>query len=400
MTNRRLIRRLNLHFSLLWGLFWSSSASLWGFRSVFLLHCGFTNSQIGLVSSCALLLPMAVQPMLAALSDRSSRFTSRNLAMALTALSILCCLGIWVSDHTVVYAVLLIIIGVALTVIAPYFSTMSMDFVMRGVDLNYGASRSCGSVTYSLTSLVMGAALERFAPTLILPVFLVSASALLLVLFLFRYPLPSVPAMETAAAPASLSNTALLRRYPRFALMLAACFLLVGSQTTLSTYMIQIVGKVGGGESTTGVAYFLASGAELPAMLLFARVRRKVSLRTLMMGSAAFFVIRCAAFWLADSTLAIYLACSLQCFAYAVMALATVYYVSDEIDMANQAKGQALIYIFSSGPGSAFGSLCGGWLLDHGGVQAMLLFCCICAAVGMAIMTLSLYTKRLKGTKL
>ena len=400
MSNRRLVRRLNLHFSVLWALFWSSSAALWGFRSVFLLHHGFTNAQIGLVSSLALLLPMAAQPLLSSLSDRSSRFTSRNLAMALTALSIVCCVGIWFSDHTVVYSVLLIVIGVVLTLIAPYFNTMSMDFVMRGLDLNFGGSRSCGSVAYALTSLVMGAALERFAPTLVLPVYLVTSGALLLALAFFRYPLPVLSETEAKSAPPTLSNIALLRRYPRFALMLVACFLLVGSQTALTTYMIQIVAKVGGSESATGVAYFLASGAELPAMLLFARVRRKVSLRTIMTVSAAFFVIRCGVFWLAGSSLTIYIACSLQFFAYAVLAITTVYFVSEEIDIANQAKGQALIYIIPTGPGSAFSALCCGWLLDLRGVNAMLLFCTCCAAIGAAVMFFTLYTKHPKGAKL
>ena len=400
MSDRRLIRRLNLHFSVLWALFWSSSAALWSFRSVFLLYCGFTNSQIGLVSSCALLLPIAVQPMISSLADRSKCITSRRLAMALTALSIVCCAGIWLSSHAFLYSVLLVIIGVALTVIVPYFNAMNMDFVMRGIDLNFGASRSCGSVAYSLTSLAMGAALERFAPTLILPVFLISSGALLLALFLFRYPLP--PVSETAAKemPVGLSNTALLRRYPQFTLMLAACFLLVGSQSTLNTYMLQIVGKVGGGESVTGTAYFVSSVVELPAMLLFARARRKFSLKTLLLTSAVFFVIRCTVFLLAGSTLTIYFACSLQFFAYAILALATVYYVTEEIDLANQAKGQALIYIISSGPGAAFGSLCGGWLLDSAGVQSLLVFCLACAAAGAAMMFLSLNSQRPKGAKL
>ena len=400
MSNRRLIRRLNLHFSVLWALFWACSASLWGFRTVFLLHHGFTNSQVGLVSSLALLLPMAAQPLLSSLSDRSSRFTSRNLAMALTALSIVCCAGIWISHHTALYAVLLVLIGVCLTVVPPYFNAMNMDFVMRGVDLNFGASRSCGSVAYSVTSLVMGAALERFAPTLTLPVFLLCSGALLLALLLFRYPLPESSMSLSADAPTALSNGALLRRYPRFTLMLAACFLLVGSQITISTYMIQIVGKVGGGEGVTGAAYFTASMMELPAMLLFAKARRKFSLRTLMLVSSVFFVIRCAAFLLAGSAFTIYLACSLQFFAYAVMAIATVYYVTEEIDVANQAKGQSLIYIMSAGVGSAFGALCGGWLLDHWGVNAMLVFCCLCAALGTGLIIPALYSKHPKGAKL
>ena len=337
--------------------------------------------------------------MLSALSDRSTRITSRHLAMMLTFLSIVCCAGIWLSDRAAVYSVLLVIIGVSLTVTAPYFNAMSMDFVLRGLDLNFGGSRSCGSVTYALTSLVMGAALERFAPSLTLPVFLISSSALLLALFLFRYPLPESSNAEKKAAPAALSNGALLRRYPRFALMLVACFLLVGSQITISTYMIQIVEKVGGGESVTGTAYFIASITELPAMMLFARARRKISLRTLMLISAAFFVLRCTAFLLAASTLAIYIACSLQFFAYAVLAIATVYYVTEEIDITNQVKGQALIYIASAGLGSAFGSLLGGWLLDSGGVQSMLTFCCICAAAGAVVMAIALHTKRPKGVQ-
>lgn len=386
MQNRRLIRRLNLHFSVLWGLFWASSACLWSFRTVFLLHYGFSNSQIGLVSSFALLLPIAVQPLLSSLAARSSRMTSRNLAITLTALSMVCCAGIRLSAQPTVYAVLLVVIGVALTLVPPYFNAMNMDFVLRGMDLNFGASRSCGSVAYSLTSLVMGAALERFAPTLILPVYLAISGSLLLALLLFRYPMPELSTAAAKQESAALSNVALLRRHPRFALMLAACFLLIGSQTTLGTFMIQIAGKMGGSESATGTAYFLSALSELPAMLLFARVRRKLSLRTLMIGSAVFFVIRAAGFLLTDALPVFYLVCTLQCFGYAVMAIATVYYVTEELDAANQAKGQALIYILPSGLGAAFGSLVGGRLLDLGGANAMLLFCTLSAAVGVVLM--------------
>ena len=393
MHNFRLVRRLNLHFSLLWALFWGSYASLWSYRTVFLLHHGFTNSQIGLVSSLALLLPMAVHPLLSSLAGRSHRATSRALAMALTALSMVCCAGIWLFDHDTVYSVLLIVIGVALTVPVPYFNAMSMEFVMRGVDLNFGASRSCGSVSFSVVSLVMGAALERFAPTLTLPVFLVFSGALLLALLLFRYPLPEISGQQAKDEPAALSNAALLRRYPRFALMLAACFLLVCSQMTLNTFMIQIAGKVGGGESVTGTAYFLSAFSELPAMLLFARARRKFSLRTLLMFSGVFCVIRTTCFLLAGSVPMLYVACALQFFAYAVMALATVYYVAEELDSANQAKGQSLIYILPSGVGAAFGSFVGGWLLDLGGVDAMLAFCLICACIGAVIMAFALYRR-------
>ena len=186
----------------------------------------------------------------------------------------------------------------------------------------------------------------------------------------------------------------MLRRYPRFTLLLVACFLLMGSQSAISTYMIHIADKVGGGETATGTAYFISGLMEMPAMLLFARARRKFSLRTLLMFSAVFCVIRTAGFLLAGSVPLLYVACALQFFAYAVMAIATVYYVAEELDAANQAKGQTLIYILPSGVGAAFGSFVGGWLLDLGGVNAMLTFCLVCACVGAAILAVALYLRK------
>lgn len=232
-----------------------------------------------------------------------------------------------------------------------------------------------------------------------LPVFLLSFGGLLLALLLFRYPLPESPFCETRDAPAVLSNAELLRRYPRFTLVLVACFLLAGSQNAITTYMIHIAAKVGGGESTTGTAYFISGLVELPAMLLFTKVRRRIPLETPLSVCAVFFIVRAGSLLLASTPLTMFLACSLQFFAYAILAVSTVYFAAQEIDIANQVKGQALICTASSGIGAAFGSLCGGRLLDIGGVNAMLTFCVCSAVAGTAVMFFSLYSKRLKGSK-
>jgi PPP family 3-phenylpropionic acid transporter len=269
-----------------------------------------------------------------------------------------------------------------------------MDFVLRGLDVNFGASRSCGSVTYALTSLGMGAVLEHFAPTLVLPVFLLSFAALLVALLLFRYPQPELPVSTSKVAPTVLSNAAMLRRYPSFSIVLVACALLISSQNAITTYMIHVVSKVGGGESAAGIAYFISGMVEMPAMLLFAKLRRKIPLRFLMLTCAFFFVLRSGSLLLATTPLAVYLGCSLQFFAYAVLSISTVYYVTEEIDTANQVKGQALIYTASSGIGAAIGSLCGGRLLDAGGANTMLTFCVLAACAGVIVMALALFARR------
>ena len=61
------------------------------------------------------------------------------------------------------------------------------------------------------------------------------------------------------------------------------------------------------------------------------------------------------------------------------------YYVAEHIDPANQVKGQSLMGMATTGVGSAFGNFVSGQLLDRTGVNGMLLFCTICATVGLLV---------------
>ena len=133
------------------------------------------------------------------------------------------------------------------------------------------------------------------------------------------------------------------------------------------------------------MALAVAAFLELPAMGLFSRVRRKVPLAWLLIFCAAFFVIRAGLFWAARSVPVLYLAAALDFFEYGIFIPATVYYVAEHIDPANQVKGQSLMGMATTGVGSAFGNFVSGQLLDRAGVSGMLLFCSVCAAVGLLV---------------
>ena len=120
------LRKLNLCYAGIQSLYWAGFAAIWAFLSVLLLYRGFSNSQIGTVSALALLMPLAVQPVLASLADRDRRFTSRRLAMALTGLLLLCAVGLWCSAGSMaVTAALYVLVGISLTATAPFHSAMA-----------------------------------------------------------------------------------------------------------------------------------------------------------------------------------------------------------------------------------------------------------------------------------
>ena len=375
------LRKLNLCYAGIQSLYWAGFAAIWAFLSVLLLYRGFSNSQIGTVSALALLMPLAVQPVLASLADRNRRFTSRRLAMALTGLLPLCAVGLR-REHG----------GDGGPVCAgghlsdghsplPQCHGHGAAAAWRGPELR----PEPGSRLRLLRRIGAGAGRGGGAvrPTAVLPVFAGEMLLLLLLTWRFR----ASPTMEaTAGSGPVLSVGQVLRRYPAYTWLLVGCALLMACHSATCTYMIHIVGKVGGSESMMGSALAVAAFLELPAMGLFSRVRRKVPLAWLLIFCAAFFVIRAGLFWAARSVPVLYLAAALDFFEYGIFIPATVYYVAEHIDPANQVKGQSLMGMATTGVGSAFGNFVSGQLLDRAGVSGMLLFCSACAAVGLLVL--------------
>ena len=389
----KLARKVDIHHAAMQGSYFAGFSAIWGFGPVLLLYLGLSNSTLGVVTSLALVLPLLLQPALAALSDADSRWTSRRLALLLSLLTLAAAVVMTVStgSKTVLVAAYAVI-GVLLVSTSPFFNSMVMEYHLRGVNVNYGLGRGTGSTTYAIVALVLGFVLEKRAPTVILPVLLAALVLQIITVWTFRYPLPPVPAADgQKPAPVSLSH--LLKRYPSFLLLVLGCALLQGGHNVSNTYMVHIAAKAGAGESLMGIILALSAAMELPAMSLFPRMRRRLSLRALFCLSAAMFAVRQILFLLAASPVLLYAAAILQFFEFGLFLPCTVYYAAEKLDAANQVKGQGLIHICANGLGPAVMTAVGGRLVDSAGINALLVF----TALGAADWFASRFKNRLAG---
>lgn len=382
----KLAAKVNWHHATIEGSYFAAFSAIWGFGPVLLLYLGLSNSMLGMITSLALLLPLLVQPCLAALSDADRHWTSRRLALALSVLTLAASvvMTLYTGEKTVLL-VCYILIGVSLVSTAPFFNSMVMAYHLRGVNVNYGLGRGTGSATYALVALVLGDVLERRAPTVILPVLLIMLAVQIAAVWSFRYPLPAAAETERSAPSQVLGVLGLLRRYPGFTVLLVGCALLQGGHNACNTYMIHIAAKVGEGEGMMGVLLALSAIVELPAMSLFPRMRRHLSLRALLRICAAGFVLKDLLFLLAGPPVLLYAAALLQFFEFGIFLPATVYYVAEHLDSANQGKGQGLIHVCSNGLGPAAVTAVGGRLIDGWGVNVFLVFAAACAAAGLLV---------------
>lgn len=378
----KLARQVDIHHAVMQGSYFAGFSAIWGFGPVLLLYWGLSNSALGVVTSLALLLPLLIQPVLASLSDADPRWTSRRLALGLSLLTLAAALAIMLlPEQKTVLLVSYAVIGVTLVCTSPFFNSMVMEYHLRGVNINYGIGRGTGSTTYAIVALVMGFVLERRSPTVILPVLLAALAVQIAAVWSFRYPLPPAPAAQEGEPPQVLGVWGLLRKYPAFPVMLVGCALLQGGHNACNTYMIHIADKVGAGEGLMGVILAVSAFTELPAMALFPRMHRRLSLRTLFRICAATFVLKDLLFWVARSPVLLYVAAVIQFFEFGIFLPACVYYVAERLDSANQAKGQGLIHVCSNGLGPAVMTAIGGRLIDSAGINTMLM---VTTAAGFA----------------
>ena len=387
---KNLSRKINWHHAAMQGTFWAGFCAVWGFISVFLLHKGFTNGQIGLINSLSLVFSILLQPPLASLADRSRWFDSRRIAISLMAflLGVTAVLYLFGDSHLVI-AVCFVLIGTSLQLMAPFFNAIVMAYELRGIPVNYGFGRGIGSGCYAAMSMGMGIVLTHRAPTVILPVFAVFLVLILSTLISFRYPLPDRPETAVKAETELLSSLEILHRYPDFVLLLIASALLMASHNTINTYFIHVVTRIGQGELLMGTIVAISAFMELPSMALFPFFSSHFSTKTLLRLSALIFLTKAVLVTVATSPVLLYVAALLQFFEYGILQPAMVYYTARLLGLSNLIKGQSLYHIFSNGIGPALASLLCGVLLDHFGVLAMMLFLVFCCVAGLVIVCIA-----------
>jgi PPP family 3-phenylpropionic acid transporter len=161
----------------------------------------------------------------------------------------------------------------------------------------------------------------------------------------------------------------------------------------INAYTAQILKSVGGTASDLGLTLTLTALSEVPALVGFGFLSRRFKVRTLLIASAVFYVIRSFLFLAATSVWMIDLAMVIQGVSFAVYLPASVYYVDHLMNGSDKVKGQTFATSAMT-LGGIFGSLIGGTLLDSSGVHVTLIFGSAAAVLGCLLMIYSLGEKK------
>lgn len=377
-------------YAWLQGGFWMSFCIVFNYAGVFLLSKGYSNSEIGIIIAVAGFVSVFLQPLVAGLSDKHRNLTLRRLILILSVImlfagALLMIPKLHILWNALFYSVLLSV----LQVLTPLVNAVGMECINRGISVNFGFARGIGSVSYALISFLAGEMIERFSTTVIpfLVIFcylLVFAAAYT---FYFSDSSEKQPVQnneELEKDTVTDKKNSFFTSYRRFFILLIGISFLFICHNMLNNYLFQIMTYHNGGSREMGIAAAISAVLELPTMIAFSFMVRKVSSGVLLKISGLFFTLKAFFTFTAAGIIGIYMAQAAQMFGFALFVPASVYYTNSLIRPSDRAKGQAFMTATNT-VGSVLGSLLGGFLIDSGDIPAMLLAATVIAAVGTVL---------------
>lgn len=360
--------------------FWVCYAAVMGFVSMYLLQAGFDNSQVGLMIAAAGLLSALLQPVVAAYADRPGSMSLGALIRLSGLATLACALGlIFIRGNKALTGLLYGLSMVLLQLTTPLVNALGIATVNSGEKMNFGVARGFGSLGYAAAAYLIGLLAQRFGAVTV-PICMAAGFAFMVLSVTGYGPVKR----ENAPAAERGKKGGFLRRYPRYAAVLAGLVLIFVSHVVLNSFIYQIVEFKGGGSQEMGVAMAFASLIELPIMFLFGWMLKKARCHVWFRLAGVFFFLKCLGTLLCGDIPGFYAVQLFQMFGWALMTVSSVFYINAIMAPEDSVKGQAC-FTMSMTLGNVVGAIAAGRILEAFGVQAMLAFGTASALAGAVI---------------
>lgn len=374
------MKNRTLGYALIQSFFWVCYAAVMGFVSMYLLQAGFDNSQVGLMIAASGLLSALLQPVVAAYADRPGSMSLGALIRLSGLATLACALGlIFIRGNKALTGLLYGLSMVLLQLTTPLVNALGIATVNSGEKMNFGVARGFGSLGYAAAAYLIGLVAQRFGAVTV-PICMAAGFAFMVLSVTGYGPVKR----ENALAAERGKKGGFLRRYPRYAAVLAGLVLIFVSHVVLNSFIYQIVEFKGGGSQEMGVAMAFASLIELPIMFLFGWMLKKARCHVWFRLAGVFFFLKCLGTLLCGDIPGFYAVQLFQMFGWALMTVSSVFYINAIMAPEDSVKGQAC-FTMSMTLGNVVGAIAAGRILDALGVQAMLAFGTASALAGAVI---------------
>lgn len=390
-------KKLNQRYAVSHFFYFTLFATMFAFASVFLLDKGFNNTTIGLTLSLMSIATIALQTGIADYLDKNKESTLRNTISFILLIVMLGSLALFYLKNPIVLLILIVLIFSLTQSSMPLLNSLAFLYTDFGIRMNYGFARGMGSLSYALITVVLGFVLEWTGASY-LPLFYL-LFAFLTMISVRSYNLPpeyqlmdetsrDYPMRSEKFVESDKNMFEFAKSYQRLFMMMLGVVALFFGHVFINNFFIQVITPIGGTSRTMGIAIFIGTILELPAMLNFDRLVKKIPVHQLLKIAAVFFFAKHLFTFLAPNLWVVYFAQALQIGAFSVAYPALVEYTQLAVAQEDLVKGQSLL-ASAIAFANILSSFSGGILLDRFGVSVTLFIAVLLTVLGLMIVFLT-----------
>ena len=406
-------RRLNIHYGIILGAYWTIFAVSSIFTVALLRTRGFDDGQIGILLALRSISAIVVSPLAASFLDRHPLFPIKNVLVCMLAVNVVNTLVFhYMELGYAATAATFVVLGATTNTMPSLHSSIAVKFQEGGRDLIYSIGRGAGSVCYALGSLALSTFVGESGYGLSLTLqLLLDVFSLIVIIFFPVCPgertgglkedasLEEVPpriggeaemeAGPKAGGPAAgkvHSTWELITGSPRFALFLLASILIFVGYNMCNSFMIDIIVSRGGDNQDLGISCFILGMAELPTALFFPKLHKKFGTKFLLNVSSVFALLKMICLYLSPNVICIFFSQLIQMLGNGMYWHVSVCHVHETVSLQDQVKGQSLTTMASVNIGAILGSSVSGKLLCRFDIDDVIIFGCICTFMGVVCM--------------
>lgn len=363
------------------GLYWSVIAACVSFLNVFLTGRGLGTAEIGFLTAVGNGLAAIFQPIVSKVCSRSNK-NERDFLVLISMLAMT--LVIMALERKAGLAMKIeIVAAIALVlVMQPLLNSLGYFYIARSVEINYGVSRGIGSITFAVTSFVLGI-LSEINKDLSMVMAAVLLGALILSL-LAQKPISGnnvVTVFDGRAQKQKIQNS-------KFVIFLLAVGMLFTFYNVTNVYLLQIAKRIGGDAKTVGTAFAVAALFEFPIMFMFNRLKEKFNSRSMLIFSGIFFLLKGILTYIATSPSALIAIQVTQLFGFALFTPCSVDFINDIMSDEKKITGQGFLASAIT-MGGVIGSVAGGVLIESTGVLNTLIISNVICLIAILLIVIS-----------
>jgi MFS transporter, PPP family, 3-phenylpropionic acid transporter len=364
-------QNINLRFFILQASIAAMSCIGAGFITPILINFGYGALEIGVAMTLAALASSITKPIWGYIHDKYSY--SKQIVLIVNAVGCLSYILLVLSNGTHGF-VELAVMGVISSIMGMmnFIDSWAIRLLSEGYILNYGATRSGGSLTYAITGIVFGYIMNSFGIipgiSIMIGIFMIQVATVLTIPNAKNQP-------EINKRPKLSTGLKYLLHNKPYILLLITFFLSSIPMSATDSFFPLLITKLGGTEKHIGIGIFLQAMSEIPVLVYYNHIKVKSG------KSPTFFLtiglgvygIKCIGMGMAP-TYQIALAMTLlNGLSFGLVLSASIDFILKYVHREYLATSYLLSSALGSGFGAIIGNLVNGIIAENIGVSKMML---------------------------